>query len=258
MDANNNNGFLIWTRIKDLFAQRTGLRLSQCLTQWHKIQYKGSLTNYLDQVEACLATFDSISYVQEGSAICGVITSTLSESQGSLTNPILTNNALMLDPVLLLTKIWDIAFNERTCNRPAAPEHSATAMATNSKTCSQGCCNKKHNPLVETHSKEKCWAIHPEKKDAYLSTHQHTTVASHPPAASTSQHQTPAFAAVTLAQCYITRAPASSTILDSGASHHMFNNLYFRSICCQLLAYVLFSGFVHMVIMLFLFFMYFH
>ncbi|PLW06275.1 hypothetical protein PCANC_27766 [Puccinia coronata f. sp. avenae] len=155
MDANNNNGFLIWTRIKDLFAQRTGLCLSQCLTQWHKIQYKGSLTNYLDQVEAFLATFDSISYVQEGSAICGVITSTLSESQGSLTNPILTNNDLMLDPVLLLTKIWDIAFNEGTCNRPAAPEHSATAMATNSKTCSQATLNslaRQHSSTPPHHS----------------------------------------------------------------------------------------------------------
>jgi hypothetical protein len=34
-NANNNDGFLIWTQIKDLFAQRTGLCLSCCLTQWH-------------------------------------------------------------------------------------------------------------------------------------------------------------------------------------------------------------------------------
>jgi hypothetical protein len=104
-DANNNNGYLIWTRIKELYAKRTGLRLSRCLTQWHKIRYEGNLTDYLDQVESCLATFDSISYVQEGSAICGVITLALSESRSSLTDPILTNDDLMNDPVLLLTKL---------------------------------------------------------------------------------------------------------------------------------------------------------
>jgi hypothetical protein len=49
-DENNNNGYLIWTRIKELFAQRTGLCLSRCLTQWHKIRYEGNLTDYLDQV----------------------------------------------------------------------------------------------------------------------------------------------------------------------------------------------------------------
>jgi hypothetical protein len=94
-DANDNDGYLIWTRIKDLYAKRTGLRLSCCLTQWHKIWYEGNLTDYLDQVKLCLATFDSISYVQEGSAICGVITSALSKSRSSLTDPILTNNDLM-------------------------------------------------------------------------------------------------------------------------------------------------------------------
>ena len=107
--SNENVFFLIWTRIKDLFAKRTGLRLSRCLTQWHQIKYSGNLTKYLDQVKACLATFNFILYVQKGLAICGFITSALSGERGSLTNPILTNDKLMNDPVLLLTKLRDIA-----------------------------------------------------------------------------------------------------------------------------------------------------
>jgi hypothetical protein len=149
------------------------------------------------------------------------------ESRGSLTNPILTNNALMLDPVLLLTQLRDIAFNKRTRKKPTTTERLATAMATNTRTCTCGCRNKKHNPLVKTHSKENCWAIHLEKVDAYLSAQHHTNVASHPPPSSSSQHQTPAFAAGTLAQCYFTRAPSTLTFLNSGAFHHIFNNLEF-------------------------------
>ncbi|PLW21092.1 hypothetical protein PCASD_21744 [Puccinia coronata f. sp. avenae] len=234
-DANDNNGYLIWTRIKDLYAKRTGLCLSRCLTQWHKIRYNGNLTDYLDQVESCMATFDSISYVQEGSAICGVITSALSEERSSLTDPILTNEALLNDPVLLLTKLRDIAFNERTRKKPVNHEKPATAMTTNTRTRVRlGCRNKKHNPAVKSHTEENCWAIHPKKKEEYM---LHNTVAtSQPPSnsSSSSHHQVPAFAAVTTAHCHLARSSSSSAILDSGASHHMFNNLDFflsTSVC---------------------------
>jgi hypothetical protein len=156
-NANNNKGFLIWTCIRELLAQRMGLCLSCCLTQWHKLWYEGSLTDYLDRIETCLALFDSISYIQDGSAIGGVITSTLSKQRGSLIDPILTNNFLMNDPVLLMTKLCDIAYNEQTCKKPACPKTPATAMSTNSctRTCS-GCCGKKHNPAAKTHTKENC------------------------------------------------------------------------------------------------------
>jgi hypothetical protein len=227
-NANDNNGFLIWTRIKELFGQRTGLCLSRCLTQWHCLRYNENLTEYLDQVEACLASFDFISYVQEGSAICGVITLALSEQRGSLTDPILTNEALMNDPVLLLTKLCDIAFNEQTFKKPAHSETSATAMSTSSRTrtCT-GCRGKKHNPEVKTHTEENCWAIYPEKKKLFLAAQHHTTADKPSPSSTSSQHQVPAFAAITTAHCHLTGAPGVTTVLDSGASHHMFNWLEF-------------------------------
>jgi hypothetical protein len=64
--------------------------------------------------------------------------------------------------------------------------------------------------------------IYPEKKKVF----QHNTTAS--PQASTSapsQHQRPAFASITTAQCHLTGVPVASTVLDSGALHHMFNDL---------------------------------
>jgi hypothetical protein len=202
MDNNDNNGYLIWTRIKNLYAKCTGLCLSRCLTQWHKISYNGNLTDYLNQVESCLATFDSILYVQEGSVICGVITLALSKDQSSLTNPILTNETLMNNPILLLTKLRDIAFNKRTRKKPANHDKSVTAMATStrSRIC-PGCCNGKHNPAVKLHTEENCWAIHPKKKQEYMS---HNTVAAPTASSSSPQHQVPAFAAITTSHCHLT------------------------------------------------------
>ncbi|PLW04780.1 hypothetical protein PCANC_28911, partial [Puccinia coronata f. sp. avenae] len=139
--------------------------------------------DYLDQVELCLATFDSISYVQEGSAICGVITLVSGLCRSSLTDPILTNYSLMSDPILLLTKLRDIAFNKCIRKKPAQVDRPATAMSTNSKT-------------------RVCTA-----------------------SSSSSQHQVPAFAAITTAQCLLTGLLNVPAVLDSGASHHMLNDL---------------------------------
>ncbi|PLW48308.1 hypothetical protein PCASD_02943 [Puccinia coronata f. sp. avenae] len=205
-NENDNNGYLIWTRIKDLYAKRTRLRLSRCLTQWHRIRYDGNLTEYLDQVEACLATFDSISYKQEGSAICGVITLALSESRSSLTDPILTNESLMNDPVLLLTKLRDIAYNERTRKKPLQSEKVTAAIATNSRRTRppSGCTNNKHKPDA-THPEHNCWALYPDKKKEFdlrrsaAPAHHHTAAKTKAP----SQHETPAFASVTTASCHI-------------------------------------------------------
>jgi hypothetical protein len=226
---NDNNGLLIWTCIKELFAQRTGLCLSRCLTQWHKLCYKGNLSDYLDWVETCLALFDLISYVQDGSAICGVITLALSEQRGSFINPILTNDVLMNNPVLLMTKLCDIACNEQTCKKPPHSETLATAMSTTNsctRTCS-GCHGKKHNPVKKTHSNENCWAIYPHKREEYLASQHHTVAVPSTQAASSSQHQVPAFAAITSAHCHLSRASGTTTVLNSGASHHMFNCLEF-------------------------------
>jgi transposase InsO family protein len=94
-------------------------------------------------------------------------------------------------------------------------------MSTNSRTRTRsGCRGKKHNPAAKTHTEDNCWAIHPEKKEKYLAAQHHTTAVS-------SQHQVPAFAAITTAHCHLTRAPGPTTVLDSGASHHMFNRLEF-------------------------------
>jgi hypothetical protein len=231
-ESNNNVGFLIWTHIKDLFAKRTGLCISCCLTQWHRIKYSGNLTEYLDQVEAFLATFDSISYVEEGSAICGVITSALSEEQRSLTNPILTNDKLMNDPVMLLTKLRDIAYNEKTRKRPHS-EQATAAVATNS-CCTRpppGCANGVHNPAA-THPEHNCWAIYPEKKPLHHlknpttpASQLHTT--SKAPQQSTSQHEQPVFSSITMAIGLLSLSASIPAVLDSGASHHMFNDLCF-------------------------------
>jgi hypothetical protein len=101
-------------------------------------------------------------------------------------------------------------------------------MSTSSRTrIRTGCRGKKHNPTTKTHTEENCWAIYPEKKEKFLASQHHTTAVTSSQPSSSSQHQVPAFAAITTAHCHLTRAPVTTTILDSGASHHMFNQLEF-------------------------------
>jgi hypothetical protein len=227
---NDNNGYLIWTRIWELFAKRTGLRLSRCLAQWHKIRCEGDLTTYLDQIESCLATFDSISYVQDGAAVCGVIMSSLSEDRSSLADPIITNDALMKNPVLLLTKLRDVAFSEKS-QKKVVGEKSALALNTGKKTrpC-YNCRNGRHDPSAP-HPESKCWSVHPDQRPVRaLPAQSHNTsaaIALHAP--SSSQHERPAFASITTASCLVVTRSSIPAVLDTGTSHHMFNALeYFR------------------------------
>ncbi|PLW13107.1 hypothetical protein PCASD_24734 [Puccinia coronata f. sp. avenae] len=121
----------------------------------------------------------------------------------------------MSDPILLLTKLRDIAFNEKTRKKPAMQEKSAVAMSTNSRNrVRTGCRNKKHNPAIKSHTKENCWAIHPKKKEEFLA-HNSVAVTASTSSSSSSQHQVPAFAAVTTAHCHLTRSSSSPAVLDS-------------------------------------------
>jgi hypothetical protein len=57
----------------------------------------------------------------------------------------------------------------------------------------------------------------------------HNTVITPSPQHPSSQHERPAFASITTASCLITTRNNNPAVLDTGASHHMFNNLeYFR------------------------------
>ncbi|PLW27994.1 hypothetical protein PCASD_26554 [Puccinia coronata f. sp. avenae] len=226
---NDNNGYLIWTRIRDLFAKRTGLRLSRCLAQWHKIRYEGDLTTYLDHIESCLATFDSISYVQDGSAVCGVIMSSLSEDRSSLADPIITNDELMSDPILLLTKLRDVAFSEKS-RKKANGDKNPLALNTSKRTRPRyNCKNGKHDPSAP-HPESKCWSVHPDQRPIRNPpAASHNTVITPSPQHPSSQHERPAFASITTASCLITTRNNNPAVLDTGASHHMFNDLeYFR------------------------------
>jgi transposase InsO family protein len=135
----------------------------------------------------------------------------------------------MADPVLLMTKLRDIAFNKRSRKKPTQSSGTVTAMSTNTCTRTRtGCCGTKHNPATKTHTEENCWAIYPEKKEKFLAAqnaaHHHTSAAPLQTSSSQSQHQVPAFAAVTVAHSFSTQASVRPAVLDSGASHHMLND----------------------------------
>jgi hypothetical protein len=132
----------------------------------------------------------------------------------------------MNDPVLLLTMLRNLALNKKTRKKPANQKKSAMAMSTNTQhpQTRTGCHNKKHNPAVKSHTEENCWVIYPKKKEEFMA-HNSTAVPAASSSLSLSQHQVPAFAAVTTAHCHLTSFLSASAILDSGALHHMFNSL---------------------------------
>jgi hypothetical protein len=98
-----------------------------------------------------------MSYVQDGSAICGVIMSSLAEDCSSLADPIITNNALMANPILLMTKLWDIAFGEKN-RKKTTNDKSALSLNFGKRTRPRyNCKNGRQNPSA--HPKSKWWSV---------------------------------------------------------------------------------------------------
>ncbi|KNZ57651.1 uncharacterized protein VP01_2108g3 [Puccinia sorghi] len=134
---NNKKIFLIWSRIKDLYAKHMNLR------------------DFLDQVEVCLTAFDSIAYFQESSAIAKIIVSKRSDNRPNLTNPLNANKTLMNKHIILINKHRDIAFDEKFKDKKAAAK-GAVALA--SHICPRNphpCKDGKHNPKLKSHPEDR-------------------------------------------------------------------------------------------------------
>ncbi|KAI7961257.1 hypothetical protein MJO28_001746 [Puccinia striiformis f. sp. tritici] len=218
-DDNDNNGYIIWTRILDIHARRTGLRLNRALSTLHKIRYEGSLSDFLDQIQASLSSLASIAYVQNPEDICGIITAKLSDDWSSLADPIMTNKVLMRDPVLLINKLRDIAYNEKIRRKANYSDRTATAMTSNTRGTrpQRGCKTGTHNPQNTSHTPDRCWGLHPEQRPVRglpkETPSHHQTNALLPP--STSQHEQPAFASITTALCFASNSVIPPAVLDS-------------------------------------------
>jgi hypothetical protein len=155
----------IWSKITCIYGMSNAHNIGRALLRWQNLRFEGNLTSFIEQVESCLAQFDSIEHTQGKSAIGGMIISKISARRSSMTDSILMNTNLMENSELLLEKPKDMANHDNHAHKANHAKRTAIAMYGNSinRRPSSGCCNGVHNPEA-MHPKEKCWALHPEQR----------------------------------------------------------------------------------------------
>ncbi|PLW55770.1 hypothetical protein PCANC_01615 [Puccinia coronata f. sp. avenae] len=226
------NGHEIWSKIKRVYGTSTAHNVTRALTRWQNLRFDGNMSTFVDQVESCLAQFDAISHVQGEGAICGAIIAKLSAKRGGLTDSLIMNDSLMGSSELLLEKLKDLSNHDDYTHKDNHVERSITALTNQARTRPVTCKNGVHNPNA-AHPESKCWALHPEQRPVRRFNNRPTNPSTPSSNLTTrisdraSEYEKPAFANYTVVQSLSTHTVDLKPVLDTGASHHMFNNVKF-------------------------------
>ncbi|OAV84946.1 hypothetical protein PTTG_30927, partial [Puccinia triticina 1-1 BBBD Race 1] len=201
---------------------------TRATNKWTNLFFNGDINQFLDHVELCLAEFAAIGKVISDTDVCGFIIAKISVKRPGLTDPLLTNNVLLNNSEALIEKLRDLANHEELTYKANHAEKSAVALASSSQSRPPPRCKKVHNPQA-THPESKCWALYPHLRPIrdLPVTSNNTTAPITQSGSIANSYESPAFANFSTAHCLLTKPHLLAAVLDSGASHHMLNNLSF-------------------------------
>ncbi|KAA1107248.1 hypothetical protein PGT21_050131 [Puccinia graminis f. sp. tritici] len=230
-EENEKQPFDIWTAIKDIYASDSMLSIFQVWNKWEDIQFENDMNEYINAMLESLSEFSSIGIkIPDEIISCGII-GRITKKRPLLMQTLFSDIAALSKPKMIIANLRDIGRHEKAMRKQIVPDNTAssTALATNLKRKPKPpkvyCKNGRHNPAADSHHpKSKCWTVHPEKREEHYAAKKakpltyHTTAGDNDPDLSSIR---PAFA------YHITKAttPRLPTVLDSGASNHMINNL---------------------------------
>ena len=240
-DDNLANAHAIWKELQTTYAAATILAIFHVWTAWEDVQYNKGMLQYITDMEAVLARFSAMGLDLPGHILsCGII-ARITRKRPVLMETLLSSTTMLEDPKLLIRKLRDIANHDMATERsaPHVPGTS-TALATNAyihqgsrgrphKRRLPQCRNGVHNPDTN-HEEKDCWAANPDRDPRPKrpgSSYFTTTVNPSPVPSSTapaSQIEVrPSFSYITGPA---TPCSQMKIVLDSGASHHMLNNIH--------------------------------
>ncbi|KAI7947970.1 hypothetical protein MJO28_009878 [Puccinia striiformis f. sp. tritici] len=239
----------VWTRIKEDYAAESSYHLCKVWEDWVALTYDSTLMKYLDAVLTVLGEFKTVGMDTTHKLFCCAIISNVNKVKRSLMETIMVDSSLLENPYLLLAKLRPHATYELSTlgaqGSSSSKQNSSTSALSTKGSTSKGvsrprvqCKNGTHDPR-NTHNKAKCWELYPEldprrnkrarTEGANVSaTSNSTTLNSNNnddhQNSKNDQHVAPSFH-----YCHTTSLAASTakltTVLDSGASHHMLNTL---------------------------------
>ncbi|OAV90489.1 hypothetical protein PTTG_28298 [Puccinia triticina 1-1 BBBD Race 1] len=239
--------YQVWTLLKNKYAAQSIFSLCRVWEDWDAIYYDTTLMQYIDKVHECLTEFKTLGIDTSHVLFSCCIISRVSRVKRSIVENILNDATVASDPFLLLVKLRDHAIFEvtelkRKTLKRSIEGTSSDALLTNVAKSSKKvkknfrkritCSGGKHNPEAY-HDEKDCWTVHDDKlpdrfKEKPSDGTSLTSSTALVPSTSNARIDDDARSAPSFHYCSVAvnlnsismKLPA---VLDSGASHHMFN-----------------------------------
>ncbi|POV97395.1 hypothetical protein PSTT_15070 [Puccinia striiformis] len=238
-DQNERFAHLIWDELQVVYASDSILSTFRVWNKWERIQYNFDMAKYIAEMEVSLAEINSIRLDVSGKVIsCGIV-GRITDKRPTLVQTLFADLRAVAEPRRLIAKLRDICNHEAVTKRKIVEEEhgsagpAGTALSTSRKFIKKPSrnCRNGHNPNLG-HTEDECHVLHPEKKPEWMK--KRDKASAHFTAAELSMStQEPSTSLVRPSFGYNSMlgdgSDTLSMVLDSGASHHMLNNIgYFQ------------------------------
>ncbi|MBW0552127.1 hypothetical protein O181_091842 [Austropuccinia psidii MF-1] len=175
--------------------------------------YENNLKELIENTRKCLSDIALVSIAVEDKILAFSILTKLPEEFHSLIEKVTLNAATERNPDAIRNVLHEAAVKEE-----ALSTNSTKVLALNKENFPSKifhyCSNGRRNPLVTTHSPDKCWQLHPELKPRRKRKEKE-------------QKTNFTIACALFTKNAKTSNPMLTIVLDTGASNHMFNNKNF-------------------------------
>ncbi|MBW0482597.1 hypothetical protein O181_022312 [Austropuccinia psidii MF-1] len=207
------NSFQLWKKVNERFASSSFNSKARIWSKFQKLTYEDNLKEFIANTRKCLSDIASVGIAIEDEILAFSILTKLPDEFHSLIEKVTLNSETQGNPDAILNVLHEAALKQESLS-----SDTVKTLALNKEIFPlkiiHYCSNGKHNPLVTTHSPEKCWQLQPELK---------------PERKHKNKEQKTNF---TIARALFTHNSRQinqtfTIVLDTGASNHMFNNKFF-------------------------------
>ncbi|MBW0487573.1 hypothetical protein O181_027288 [Austropuccinia psidii MF-1] len=157
------NSFLLWNKVNKRFASSSFNSKAQVWSRFQKLTYEENLKDFIANTQKCLGDIASVGITVEDEILAFSILTKLPEEFHLLIGKATLNADTQGNPDAILNVLHESSLKEEEL----ASEPTQGLVLKKDEFPSKifhYCSNGRHNPLVTTHTPEKCWQLHPELK----------------------------------------------------------------------------------------------
>ncbi|MBW0492430.1 hypothetical protein O181_032145 [Austropuccinia psidii MF-1] len=160
-----DNAHLLWTKITNQYASKRAINQGMVWTDWIWSNYHGDLQEYINSCQKMNLELDAVNMKIEAELLLfSILEKLVKDLKLQHYIEVLTlNDKIIEKPNLILTKLQDFVNNSRI--QPTKQESDPSTLYTSAQNqnykITYYCTNGQHNPNCTSHTKEKCYAEHP-------------------------------------------------------------------------------------------------